>query len=80
MRNTIKHITPYTPIIVGRYAFLFLDSNQEIWCFSPDQQRVFHVAAEIQMMLEGFDPYETNGYSAATYLEACKEVSDNAGE
>lgn len=73
-RVTLK---PYMPVMAS--GFFFADRNDEIWCFDPQQQRVFHVGAEIEMLINFENPGQNNGYFANTLREAFEEVAMAVG-
>lgn len=77
---TINYETPLKPYMpIQASGFFFADHNGEIWCFDPGQERVFHVGAEIEMMVAYEDPYNNNGYQAATLKEAFEQVESAVG-
>ena len=74
------NVMPYLPTKISGYVFA--DSHGELWCFSRDEDRVFHIGAELEMITNqkewGTD--FTNGFYAHNLKMAFEEVSKNVGD
>jgi hypothetical protein len=73
-------IMPYLPTRISGYVFS--DGYSELWCFSRDEDRVFHIGAELEIITnqkEWGKDYD-NGFYAHNLKMAFEEVSKNVGD
>ena len=78
--NYKDNLMPYLPVSISGYVFS--DGLGELWCFSRDEDRVFHIGAEIEAMTnqKEWGKDFRNGFYAHNLKMAFNEVSENVGD